>query len=48
MTELLVGIDVGTTSSMAEVFDVDDGLRISSACPDHGVHAIIDPFEGAD
>ena len=27
------------------VFDVEGGFRVSFACPEHGVHAIVDPFE---
>lgn len=29
-----------------EIFDVEGSARISFVCPGHGVHAIVDPFEG--
>lgn len=30
-----------------EPFDTDQGVRISFSCPEHGVHTVVDPFEGA-
>jgi hypothetical protein len=29
-----------------EPFETSDELRIAFVCPEHGVHAVIDPFEG--
>lgn len=29
-----------------EPFETDSGIRIAFACPDHGVHTVVDPFEG--
>ncbi|MDP3949511.1 hypothetical protein [Microbacterium sp.] len=28
-------------------FATDQGMRLSFICPLHGVHTVIDPFEGA-
>ncbi len=32
-----------------EPFDAgeDQGLRMAFSCPEHGVHAVVDPFEGS-
>lgn len=29
-----------------EPFSTDNGIRISFACPAHGIHSVVDPFEG--
>lgn len=29
-----------------ESVPTDMGMRIAFTCPDHGVHAVIDPFDG--
>ena len=30
-----------------EPFETDRRMRISFVCPEHGVHTVIDPFEGS-
>ncbi|HLS33877.1 MAG TPA: hypothetical protein VK039_09835, partial [Brevibacterium sp.] len=30
-----------------EPFTTDAGIRIGFACPEHGVHTVVDPFEGS-
>ena len=30
-----------------EPFEMDEGMRISFVCPEHGVHTVIDPFVGS-
>jgi len=30
-----------------EPFETDQGMRISLVCSEHGVHTVIDPFEGS-
>lgn len=29
-----------------EPFESDNELRIAFVCPEHGVHSVVDPFEG--
>lgn len=29
-----------------DAFETDDGYRIAFLCPDHGVHSVVDPFDG--
>lgn len=29
-----------------EPVPTDMGMRIAFTCPDHGVHAVVDPFDG--
>lgn len=29
-----------------EPFEADDGFRIAFSCSEHGVHSVVDPFEG--
>jgi hypothetical protein len=29
-----------------EPFQTDDGFRIAFVCAEHGVHSVLDPFEG--
>lgn len=29
-----------------EPFEADDGFRFAFVCPTHGVHSVVDPFEG--
>lgn len=31
---------------LPESFEADDGFRIAFVCPTHGVHSVVDPFEG--
>lgn len=37
--------DCGTDCE-PEPFPTDLGIRIAFACPTHGVHSVVDPFEG--
>ena len=30
-----------------ELFDTDAGVRIAFVCADHGVHSVVDPFDGS-
>ncbi|WP_166788493.1 hypothetical protein [Cryobacterium sp. TMS1-13-1] len=29
-----------------EPFEADDGFRVAFVCAEHGVHSVVDPFEG--
>lgn len=31
---------------LPEPFTTDVGIRIAYSCPSHGVHTVVDPFEG--
>jgi hypothetical protein len=33
--------------SAPEPFETDPCIRIAFSCPEHGVHTVIDPFEGS-
>lgn len=30
-----------------EPFETDSGIKIAFSCPEHGVHTVVDPFEGS-
>ena len=30
-----------------ELFETDSGIRIAFTCAEHGVHSVVDPFEGS-
>lgn len=38
--------DCGADSE-PEPFETDRGTRIAFSCPEHGVHSVVNPFEGS-